>query len=134
MRISAGDSSGRGIAAVNPEADPALFQVFLRAAYGAALVAAVDDDGAVGEDVEVAAACRCVCGDKTHFGMPRQEQQQLPVLQSGASFAAGAGFGQDADDVAARLSAASMAVSSTPRAPPLMGMRAAAMVKISRNR
>ena len=60
MRISAGDSSGRGIAAVNPEADPALFQVFLRAAYGAALVAAVDDDGAVGEDVEVAAACRCV--------------------------------------------------------------------------
>ena len=48
----------------------------------------VDDDGAVGEDVEVAAACRCVCGGKTHFGMPRQEQQQLPVLQSGASFAA----------------------------------------------
>ena len=61
---------------------------------------------AVGEDVGVAAARCCVCGGKTYFGMPRQEQQQLPVLQSGASFAAGAGFGQavrqDADNVAAR--------------------------------
>lgn len=44
MRISAGDSSGRGVAAVNPEADPALFQVFLHAAGAAVLVVAVDDD------------------------------------------------------------------------------------------
>jgi len=40
-----------------------------------------------------------VCGGKTYFGMPRQEQQQLPVLQSGASFAAGAGFGHETNKV-----------------------------------
>ena len=98
----------------------------------------VDDDGAVGEDVGVVAASRCVCGGKTYFGMPRQEQQQLPVLQSSASFAAGAGFGQavrqDADGVAARCERGEHGGFVHPRALPLMGMRAAAMVKIRQNR
>ena len=93
---------------------------------------------AVGEDVGVAAARCCVCGGKTYFGMPRQEQQQLPVLQSGASFAAGAGFGQavrqDADNVAARCERGEHGGFVHPRALPLMGMRAAAMVKIRQNR